>query len=818
MTPPGAPAATSREVQQPPPPRGRGNGGRRRAVRILLFVAGLAVLGGLLAAVGWKSVAANLALIGGWFAGLVALYAFAQIAFALGWWVLTGPARGRVPFGELFAAYLGGDSINYFTSVGGEPIKAQLLKARLGFSRALATVTVHRHADVFAQWLFLTAGVGFALVWFPLPAVARIAALASLVTLGAMVIGMTWGLRRGAYQGGLKWLSRFRPLARHAARLAESAGRLDASIGEFYREKSNHFGAAVAWCFVGWCGGLVETYLVLRLLSPTHGWPTAVAIESLAMVLNNILLFIPGRVGSAEGVRVGVYALVGLGAAQGTAYALVRRGRELVWLVPGFIVLLRRHVLGAGHMELPDADLSGEDGAMTLPKAILFDFGGTLDADGVAWKERFRGLADYDGTDAEFDRAFYAADDALVGTIPRDLSFRDTVELLSRNLVRELGMSPDKRPSAGRDVPRTTSLAQGPGERRGARRSLPRGFASASSRTSTATSRRCCADTGVAPHVGVTVDSAVVGFEKPDPRIFQAALTALGVAPGEAVFVGDSPSRDMAGARGLGMPHVLVRCRRGRGLLSRRPRDRHRLGPPGDVPVSAITAGGVIAAGEGSRLKELGVAKPLVEVGGVPLIVHVLGNFEAAGIASAAVIFNEAEKDCVALVRERFDELVAKIVVKTTRSSLESFREILAAAPPGRLLVSTVDAFCPRKDFIRFVRRAEALPSDSTVLAVTGYVHDEKPLWVTTTRQGRVTVVGGASGDAVTAGIYVFPQKVRELGIPSSLGRLRDFLAWLCKSGEPMEAVDIPKVVDVDRAEDLAAAEELAAAGAGRGR
>jgi NDP-sugar pyrophosphorylase family protein len=228
--------------------------------------------------------------------------------------------------------------------------------------------------------------------------------------------------------------------------------------------------------------------------------------------------------------------------------------------------------------------------------------------------------------------------------------------------------------------------------------------------------------------------------------------------------------------------------------------------------VSAIVSGAVIAAGEGSRLKALGVPKPLVEVGGLPLIGHVLGNFEAAGIASAAVIFNEAERDCAAFVRERFGKLVSKIVVKTTRSSLESFREILAAAPPGRLLVSTVDAFCPQKQFVKFVRRAEELPSNATILAVTGYVHDEKPLWVTTTRSGRVTVVGGSSGNAVTAGIYVFPERVRRLGIPSDLGRLRDFLAWLAKSGEPMEAVDIPKVVDVDRAEDLAAAEELAAA------
>lgn len=229
----------------------------------------------------------------------------------------------------------------------------------------------------------------------------------------------------------------------------------------------------------------------------------------------------------------------------------------------------------------------------------------------------------------------------------------------------------------------------------------------------------------------------------------------------------------------------------------------------------AIVSGGVIAAGEGSRLKELGVSKPLVRVAGVPLIEHVLGNFEAAGIASAAVIFNEAEEGCAAFVRKRFGHLVSKIVVKTTHSSLESFREILEAASPGRILVSTVDAFCPREDFLRFIRRAEELPADATVLAITRYVHDERPLWVTTARSGRVTVVGGASGDAVTAGIYVLPENVRRLGIPPSLARLRDFLAWLAKSGEPIEAVEIKKVVDVDRAEDLAAAEELAAEYAG---
>jgi NDP-sugar pyrophosphorylase family protein len=230
------------------------------------------------------------------------------------------------------------------------------------------------------------------------------------------------------------------------------------------------------------------------------------------------------------------------------------------------------------------------------------------------------------------------------------------------------------------------------------------------------------------------------------------------------------------------------------------------------VTAPRIVSGAVIAAGEGSRLRDfaMGTPKPLVEVAGAPLIAHVLENFEAAGIASAAVIFNEVERDCEAFVRERYADLVRTILIRSTRSSLESFRAILEVAPPGRLLVSTVDAFCPRKDFVKFVRRSEALPANATVLAVTRYVHDEKPLWVNLARHGRISAIGGSRGDAVTAGIYVFPEKVRKLAIPGHLGRLREFLAWLASEDHPIEAVEIAKVVDVDRAEDVAAAEELA--------
>jgi NDP-sugar pyrophosphorylase family protein len=222
--------------------------------------------------------------------------------------------------------------------------------------------------------------------------------------------------------------------------------------------------------------------------------------------------------------------------------------------------------------------------------------------------------------------------------------------------------------------------------------------------------------------------------------------------------------------------------------------------------------GGIIAAGEGSRLRADGfrAPKPLVEIAGLPLIGGVLRNFEAAGVTSITIIVNESERDCVDWVRDRFPALDVDFIVKTTASSLESFREVTARGPAGPRLVSTVDAWCAAEDFARFAARAAERADDATVLAVTPFVSDEKPLWVTLGAAGRVEAIGPAGSGLVTAGVYRVSDRARRVAAAPALGRLREYLAWLLRSGEPMFGEIIETVVDVDRGEDVASAEALA--------
>ena len=222
--------------------------------------------------------------------------------------------------------------------------------------------------------------------------------------------------------------------------------------------------------------------------------------------------------------------------------------------------------------------------------------------------------------------------------------------------------------------------------------------------------------------------------------------------------------------------------------------------------------GAIIAAGEGSRLRADGyrVPKPMVEVAGLPLIGTVLRNFTTAGITAITIILNEQERECVQWVRTRFPALEIDFIVKTTASSLESFREVTGRGPAGPVLVSTVDAWCAAEDFARFATAAASRPDDATVLAVTPFVSDEKPLWVTLGTGGRVEGLGTADSGLVTAGVYRVSDRVRRLAPTRELGRLREYLGWLHESGEPLYGEVIETVVDVDRALDVASAEALA--------
>jgi NDP-sugar pyrophosphorylase family protein len=224
--------------------------------------------------------------------------------------------------------------------------------------------------------------------------------------------------------------------------------------------------------------------------------------------------------------------------------------------------------------------------------------------------------------------------------------------------------------------------------------------------------------------------------------------------------------------------------------------------------VSAIR-GGIIAAGEGSRLRADGfrVSKPMVQVGGRPLIDHALDRFRAAGIREVTVVINEASDDCRQWLKAHAGDFDLDMIVRSTPSSYATFRLVADRLVDGPAVVTTVDAILPVDQFRIFVTSASRFPDDAVVLGVTGHVDDENPLWVTLdTSNGRIRRIGGSNGSHVTAGLYWLPAK-RPAAPAADFARLRDYLGALVAGEQPVYGIALPCVFDIDRARDVAAAE-----------
>lgn len=192
-------------------------------------------------------------------------------------------------------------------------------------------------------------------------------------------------------------------------------------------------------------------------------------------------------------------------------------------------------------------------------KSLLFDYGGTLDADGITWLERFRPIYKEEGVDSpRFDRAFYDSEDALPAKHALSgLDLEQTCRLLVHDTLKLLAperldradaiagrFAADSRLNFARHKPVLARLA------RRYRLGVVSNFYG--------NLDGILAAEGLRDLFSVVADSGVVGVTKPEPAIFLHACRGVGAEPAECVMVGDSVKRDMAGAAGLGMKKALV--------------------------------------------------------------------------------------------------------------------------------------------------------------------------------------------------------------------------------------------------------------------
>ena len=193
---------------------------------------------------------------------------------------------------------------------------------------------------------------------------------------------------------------------------------------------------------------------------------------------------------------------------------------------------------------------------MKAADALLLDFGGTLDADGLHWSPRFHavyralgGRLDF----AAFDR-IYKDSDAALARLPgiRGFGYRRMIDAQADLVIERLPVG-DRVP-AGELADRFYREARAVLERnRPVLERLASRHPLAVVSNFTGNLEPCLAELGLRGSFRVLSDSTIVGATKPDPRIFVETLAALEVSPDEAWMIGDNFDADIRPAAALGL-------------------------------------------------------------------------------------------------------------------------------------------------------------------------------------------------------------------------------------------------------------------------
>jgi HAD superfamily hydrolase (TIGR01549 family) len=194
-------------------------------------------------------------------------------------------------------------------------------------------------------------------------------------------------------------------------------------------------------------------------------------------------------------------------------------------------------------------------------KAILFDFGGTIDTDGVHWSEKFWEYYQRFNIAIKkpsFDRAFLRSDEELLRdpSIPK-MTFRETLVKQVGLQFKMLGISartPEEIVDACyEDVQTTIAKA------RVVLDELHKKYQLGVVSNFYGNLEIVCEEFELDTVFDAKIDSVVVGVRKPDPAIFKLALDKLHVSSKEAFVVGDSYIRDIVPGKKLGCTTIWLK-------------------------------------------------------------------------------------------------------------------------------------------------------------------------------------------------------------------------------------------------------------------
>lgn len=272
---------------------------------------------------------------------------------AYGWRLTLGSLAHRVSFWRLLAIRTAGEVVNMTTPtayVGGEPLKAYLLKRQgVPIVEAMASVVTAKTIMTLAEVMFILLGIVLSFWTMSAIKTPPASATESSTPVGAAVFtGMLllFGVfvfltiqRRGLFIGLLGLLRRCRIRIAYLESREDKLQALDRAINDFYARDRRALVCSIGMFFLGWLAESLEVYVILYCIGPPADVLTSISIGALAVVIKGGAFFIPGSIGAQEGGYLLLLMAHGYSDLAGITFAILRRVRELVWIVIGLVCL-----------------------------------------------------------------------------------------------------------------------------------------------------------------------------------------------------------------------------------------------------------------------------------------------------------------------------------------------------------------------------------------------------------------------------------------------------------------------------------------------
>lgn len=311
-----------------------------RYLKPIYLLIGLALLGYVLSQTDLAAVWAYTRQIGWGMAAVLAIFFVAFVVDSLSWQLtfLTLDFGGSWGY-RLWKVRMVGEAFNMATplaSMGGEPVKAVLLKKHygIGYRQAVASLVLARTTNVIALVAFVAGGFLLMLDSPRLSASYKTSAGLGLVAFAVSIVlfFLIQRLKISSITG--RWILRARLSARIEA-LLHHVHDMEERLNHFYTARRGRFAAALGLALVNWLVGAAELYATLWFLGNPVTVTEAWIIEAVAQLVRTATFFIPASIGAQEGAFLVICGVITGEPALGLAVALVRRCREIVWILWG---------------------------------------------------------------------------------------------------------------------------------------------------------------------------------------------------------------------------------------------------------------------------------------------------------------------------------------------------------------------------------------------------------------------------------------------------------------------------------------------------